>query len=141
MVIIGAGIAGLCAGVYARKSGFATQMFEMHSIAGGLATAWTRGGYTFENCVHWQQYQHYGSHEDQQGRGKLIPQYRSAPCAGLQADFLIEDISSALRIGDGPELAFQISSEDQINIRLGPAETDARIEARPDMKPHDFQDA
>jgi phytoene dehydrogenase-like protein len=53
MIIIGGGIAGLCAGVYARKSGFATQILEMHGIAGGLATAWARGGYTFENCVHW----------------------------------------------------------------------------------------
>lgn len=53
MVIIGAGIAGLCAGIYARKRGFATRIFEMHSCAGGLATAWKRGEYTFENCVHW----------------------------------------------------------------------------------------
>jgi phytoene dehydrogenase-like protein len=53
MIIIGGGIAGLCAGVYARKSGFATQILEMHKIAGGLATAWKRGGYTFENCIHW----------------------------------------------------------------------------------------
>jgi phytoene dehydrogenase-like protein len=53
MVIIGGGIAGLCAGVYARKKGFATEITELHCIAGGLATAWRRGGYTFENCVHW----------------------------------------------------------------------------------------
>jgi len=53
MVIIGGGIAGLCAGIYARKWGFATEVLEMHKIAGGLATAWKRGGYTFENCVHW----------------------------------------------------------------------------------------
>jgi len=25
----------------------------MHAIAGGLATAWKRKGYTFENCIHW----------------------------------------------------------------------------------------
>jgi phytoene dehydrogenase-like protein len=53
MVIIGGGIAGLCAGVYARKKGFETEIIEMHSIAGGLATSWKRKGYTFENCVHW----------------------------------------------------------------------------------------
>jgi phytoene dehydrogenase-like protein len=53
MVIIGGGIAGLCAGVYARKKGFAAEIVEMHSLAGGLATAWKRGGYTFENCIHW----------------------------------------------------------------------------------------
>ena len=53
MVIVGGGIAGLCAGVYARKAGFDTLIVEMHGIAGGLATAWSRKGYTFENCVHW----------------------------------------------------------------------------------------
>ncbi|HMA55070.1 MAG TPA: FAD-dependent oxidoreductase, partial [Acidobacteriota bacterium] len=53
VVIIGGGIAGLCAGVYLRKQGFDTEILEMHTAAGGLATAWTRGGFTFENCVHW----------------------------------------------------------------------------------------
>ncbi len=52
-LIIGAGIAGLCAGVYLRKNGMDTEILEMHTAAGGLATAWTRKGFTFENCVHW----------------------------------------------------------------------------------------
>jgi phytoene dehydrogenase-like protein len=52
-LIIGGGIAGLCTGVYLQKNGFETEILEMHSIAGGLATAWKRDGYTFENCVHW----------------------------------------------------------------------------------------
>jgi phytoene dehydrogenase-like protein len=52
-VIIGGGIAGLCAGVYLQKNGFETEIIEKHSIAGGLATGWARKGYTFENCVHW----------------------------------------------------------------------------------------
>lgn len=53
VVIIGGGIAGLCTGVYLKKQGFDTEILEMHTAPGGLATAWTRGGYTFENCVHW----------------------------------------------------------------------------------------
>ncbi len=53
VLIIGGGIAGLCTGVYLRKNGFETEILEMHSIAGGLATAWKRNGYTFENCIHW----------------------------------------------------------------------------------------
>lgn len=53
VLIIGGGIAGLCAGVYLRKNGFETEILEMHTAAGGLATAWTRKGYTFENCIHW----------------------------------------------------------------------------------------
>ena len=43
----------LCTGVYLRKSGFDVEILEKHKIAGGLATAWKRQGYTFENCVHW----------------------------------------------------------------------------------------
>ena len=53
VVIVGGGIAGLCTGVYLRRLGFDTEILEMHAIAGGLATAWKKGGFTFENCVHW----------------------------------------------------------------------------------------
>jgi len=53
VLIIGGGIAGLCTGVYLRRSGFDVEILEKHKIAGGLATAWKRQGYTFENCVHW----------------------------------------------------------------------------------------
>jgi phytoene dehydrogenase-like protein len=53
IVIIGGGIAGLCAGVYAQKCGYQAEVLEMHDIAGGLAMSWRRGGYTFETCLHW----------------------------------------------------------------------------------------
>jgi len=53
IVIIGGGIAGLCAAVYALKCGYQVEVLEMHEMAGGLATSWRRGGYTFETCLHW----------------------------------------------------------------------------------------
>jgi phytoene dehydrogenase-like protein len=53
IVIIGAGIAGLCAAVYARKSGYDVDVIEMNDRAGGLATDWSRGDYTFENALEW----------------------------------------------------------------------------------------
>lgn len=53
IVIVGGGIAGLCTGVYAQRCGYQAEVLEMHEIAGGLATSWQRGGYTFENCLHW----------------------------------------------------------------------------------------
>jgi phytoene dehydrogenase-like protein len=53
IVIIGGGIAGLCAAVYARKSGYEVEVLEMGQNAGGLATSWRRGEYTFEACLHW----------------------------------------------------------------------------------------
>ncbi len=53
IVVIGGGIAGLCAAVYAQKSGYQATVFEMHESPGGLATSWRRSGYTFETCLHW----------------------------------------------------------------------------------------
>jgi phytoene dehydrogenase-like protein len=53
VVIIGGGIAGLCSAVYARKSGYEVEVLEMGHNAGGLATSWKRGEYTFETCLHW----------------------------------------------------------------------------------------
>jgi phytoene dehydrogenase-like protein len=53
IAIIGGGIAGLCAGVYARKSGYAVDVYEMGQVPGGLAMSWSRGQYTFETCLHW----------------------------------------------------------------------------------------
>ncbi len=52
IVIIGAGIAGLSAGCYARMNGFEVDVFERHSIAGGVCTGWRRDGYVIEGCVH-----------------------------------------------------------------------------------------
>jgi phytoene dehydrogenase-like protein len=53
IIIIGAGIAGLCAGCYGQMNGYRTQIFEMHDKPGGLCTAWERKGYTFDLCLHW----------------------------------------------------------------------------------------
>jgi phytoene dehydrogenase-like protein len=53
VIIIGAGIAGLSAGIYARQSGFDTTIYESHSIPGGASTSWRRKGYYFEGGLHW----------------------------------------------------------------------------------------
>ena len=53
IVIIGGGIAGLCAAVYAARAGYQVDVLEQHSVPGGLATSWERGEYTFETCLHW----------------------------------------------------------------------------------------
>lgn len=52
IIIVGAGIAGLSAGCYARMNGYPTTIFEMHNIPGGLCTAWKREGYTFDISMH-----------------------------------------------------------------------------------------
>ncbi len=53
VVIVGAGIAGLTAGIYARQSGFDVTIYESHTIPGGASTSWRRNGYLFEGGIHW----------------------------------------------------------------------------------------
>ncbi len=53
MIIIGGGLAGLSAGAYARASGFRTTLVEHNLALGGVCTAWTRGPYTIDGCIHW----------------------------------------------------------------------------------------
>ena len=53
IAIIGGGVAGLCAGCYAQMNGYKATIFEMHSLPGGVCTAWQRNGYTIDSCIHW----------------------------------------------------------------------------------------
>jgi len=53
IVIIGGGVAGLSAGIYAKLNAFDCEILEMHSITGGQCTAWDRKGYRFDYCLHW----------------------------------------------------------------------------------------
>lgn len=53
VAIVGAGIAGLSAACYARLNGYRALVLEQGRTAGGLCTAWKRGGYTFDGCLHW----------------------------------------------------------------------------------------
>jgi phytoene dehydrogenase-like protein len=53
IIIIGAGFAGMAAGIYAQLNGYKTTIYEMHNQPGGLCTSWKRKGYTFDGCIHW----------------------------------------------------------------------------------------
>ncbi|MBN2531548.1 MAG: NAD(P)-binding protein [Spirochaetales bacterium] len=53
IIIIGAGIAGLSAGIYARRNGYNATIYESHFLPGGMCTAWQRKGFTFEGCMHY----------------------------------------------------------------------------------------
>ncbi|HEX9019084.1 MAG TPA: NAD(P)/FAD-dependent oxidoreductase [Anaerolineaceae bacterium] len=53
VIIIGAGIAGLSAGIYAQMNGYQSRIYEMHDLPGGLMTAWKRKGYVIDGCIHW----------------------------------------------------------------------------------------
>jgi phytoene desaturase len=52
VIIIGAGVAGLATGCYAQMQGYHTRIFEQHAIPGGVCTAWKRGGYVLDGCIH-----------------------------------------------------------------------------------------
>jgi len=53
IIVVGAGIAGLTAAIYAQRSGFEVTLIEQHRIVGGMCTSWRRKGYLFEGGVHW----------------------------------------------------------------------------------------
>ena len=53
ILIIGGGVSGLAAGIYAELNGFSAVICEKHSAAGGNLTGWQRGDYHIDNCIHW----------------------------------------------------------------------------------------
>ena len=53
ILMIGAGVAGLSAGIYAQLYGHQAIVCEKHFIAGGNLTAWNRNGFHIDNCIHW----------------------------------------------------------------------------------------
>ncbi|MFO0549762.1 MAG: flavodoxin domain-containing protein [Polyangiaceae bacterium] len=53
ILIVGGGLAGLSAGCYARAAGFRTTILEHNVALGGVCTAWRRGEYTIDGCIHW----------------------------------------------------------------------------------------
>ncbi len=52
IIIIGAGMGGIAAGIYGQINGYETRIFEMHTKPGGQCASWTRKGYTFDACIH-----------------------------------------------------------------------------------------
>jgi phytoene dehydrogenase-like protein len=52
VVIAGAGIGGLSAGIYARMNGYDVDIYEAHTGPGGLCATWKRGGYLIDGCIH-----------------------------------------------------------------------------------------
>lgn len=53
IAIVGGGVSGLSAGIYAQLSGHTATICERHYVAGGNLTGWQRGEYHIDNCIHW----------------------------------------------------------------------------------------
>lgn len=53
IVVIGAGLAGLSAGIYLLRSGYKVILLERNPSVGGLCTGWYRKGRYVDGCIHW----------------------------------------------------------------------------------------
>ena len=53
IIIIGGGISGMTAGIYALENGYDVTIYEKHSIIGGQCTGWYRQGVFIDGCAHW----------------------------------------------------------------------------------------
>lgn len=53
IIIVGGGVAGLSAGIYAQLNGHHAVICEKNPILGGNLTGWQRGEYHIDNCIHW----------------------------------------------------------------------------------------
>ena len=53
IIIIGAGIAGLATGCYARMNGYRARILEHHTDPGGVAKAWKHGDYLIDGGIHY----------------------------------------------------------------------------------------
>ena len=53
ILIVGGGVAGLSAGIYAQLNGHSAVIYERHTVPGGNLTGWQRGEYHIDNCIHW----------------------------------------------------------------------------------------
>ena len=53
IVIVGAGVSGLTAGIYAEQHGFHAILLEKNPSVGGMCTGWYRDGFYIDGCVHW----------------------------------------------------------------------------------------
>ena len=53
ILIVGAGISGLSAGIHALLSGYDATILEKNPVSGGLCTGWYRKGRYIDGCIHW----------------------------------------------------------------------------------------
>jgi len=117
VLIIGAGIAGLAAGSYLQRNGFETHIFDLHTLPGGLCTAWERQGYRFDGCIHWLM----GSSP----RSNMHHIWRELGAAELE--YIEWDVFTVIRLSDGDRFTVYTDPDrfEAELIRLGAPEDSA----------------
>lgn len=53
IIVVGGGVAGLSAGIYARLGGHKVTILEKNKHPGGNLTGWRRSDCVIDNCIHW----------------------------------------------------------------------------------------
>lgn len=53
VIIIGAGVTGLSAGIHALLKGYNVSIYEKNNVCGGCCGGWYKNGYYIDNCMHW----------------------------------------------------------------------------------------
>jgi phytoene dehydrogenase-like protein len=53
IVVVGGGLAGLSTACYALANGWEVTIVEHNETLGGVCTAWRRGPYLMDGCIHW----------------------------------------------------------------------------------------
>jgi phytoene dehydrogenase-like protein len=116
VVIIGGGVAGLSAGIYAAMNGFDTEILEMHTVAGGQCTAWDRKNYRFDYCLHWL----VGT-----SKGAFYDIWRETNVINGQTEIIDHDIHSHIIDQDGKEFFIysNIDHWEKYLIEIAPEDT------------------
>jgi phytoene desaturase len=91
LIVIGAGIAGLSTAVHAARNGYDVEVFEHHNQPGGVCTAWQRGGYRIDGCIHWLV-----------GATPKHPMWRLYEEIGATADVSFRPLTQFVRLVDEP---------------------------------------
>lgn len=53
VIIIGAGVTGLSAGIHALLKGHEVSIYEKNKVCGGCCGGWYKNNYYIDNCMHW----------------------------------------------------------------------------------------
>jgi|WetSurMetagenome_2_1015567.scaffolds.fasta_scaffold00719_18 phytoene dehydrogenase-like protein len=131
IVIIGGGVAGLSAGIYAKLNGFDTEIIEMHSITGGQCTAWERRGYRFDYCLHWL----VGTR-----KGPFNDIWKETNVLNDKVEIIDHEIHTRVFADDGKEFIIytDLNKWEEYLCKMAPEDTDSIRKMCKDMKKSSF---
>lgn len=117
--IIGAGLAGLSAGIYLQQNGVQTEIFEISGQPGGMCTAWERKGYWFDGCISWMvgTRRDNGFHKLYLETGALAPDTEIYNAPFIRAEIKGEMYDIPMKVDEFEAFLLRISPSDEKPIR------------------------